>query len=267
MSVAITLESRNFGRRAASVVSALLVAFLTWSAPAQAVIGMNVLIEGTETLSVGEHGTIHVWLTNQNTGADQAATNTVDVLLLTPACHAPQSMVCASGNEDPPVFTLKSATGLVGTVCAGYVFNIVPIAASPGVFQLTSSAPITLPGTGSLCRIQIPFIALNKPKGDSTTSINGTQTLTSLFANVRSSTGGQINATGSHLVTVELGCSLDIDGNGTIDALTDGLLILRAMFGLTGTAVTSGAVAANATRKTWQDQSSNTNARCGTNYP
>ena len=30
------------------------------------------------------------------------------------------------------------------------------------------------------------------------------------------------------------GCLLDIDGNGTIDALTDGLLLLRSMFGLTG---------------------------------
>ena len=30
------------------------------------------------------------------------------------------------------------------------------------------------------------------------------------------------------------GCLLDIAGNGTIDALTDGLLLLRSMFGLTG---------------------------------
>ena len=36
--------------------------------------------------------------------------------------------------------------------------------------------------------------------------------------------------------------SIDIDGNGEFDALTDGLLLLRGMFGLTGDALTSGAV-------------------------
>lgn len=40
--------------------------------------------------------------------------------------------------------------------------------------------------------------------------------------------------------------SFDIDGNGQYDALTDGLLILRAMFGLTGDALINNAVAADA---------------------
>ena len=40
--------------------------------------------------------------------------------------------------------------------------------------------------------------------------------------------------------------SLDIDGNGQYDALTDGLLLLRGMFGLTGTALLDGAVASDA---------------------
>jgi hypothetical protein len=40
--------------------------------------------------------------------------------------------------------------------------------------------------------------------------------------------------------------SLDIDGNGDYDALTDGLLLLRGMFGLTEDALISGAVASDA---------------------
>ncbi len=44
--------------------------------------------------------------------------------------------------------------------------------------------------------------------------------------------------------------SLDVDGNGQYDALTDGLLLLRDMFGLTDTALVSGAVAANADYRT-----------------
>ena len=43
---------------------------------------------------------------------------------------------------------------------------------------------------------------------------------------------------------------LDIDGNGQIDALTDGLLIVRYMLGVTGPALISGALGPNATRPT-----------------
>ena len=42
--------------------------------------------------------------------------------------------------------------------------------------------------------------------------------------------------------------SLDIDGNGEQDALSDGLLITRYLFGLTGNALTTNAVASNCTR-------------------
>ena len=44
--------------------------------------------------------------------------------------------------------------------------------------------------------------------------------------------------------------SLDIDGNGKPDALSDGLLILRSLFGLTDVALIQNAVAPNANFKT-----------------
>ena len=40
--------------------------------------------------------------------------------------------------------------------------------------------------------------------------------------------------------------SIDLDGNGKYDALTDGLLLLRDMFGLTGDALIGGAIASDA---------------------
>jgi hypothetical protein len=60
------------------------------------------------------------------------------------------------------------------------------------------------------------------------------------------------------------GC-LDLDGNGVVDPLTDGLMLLRAQFGLTGTAVTNGAIA-NPTppRSTWSAIRNYMNANCGT---
>ena len=43
---------------------------------------------------------------------------------------------------------------------------------------------------------------------------------------------------------------LDIDGNGTREAATDGVLLLRTLFGLTGSAVTNGALGSNRVRAT-----------------
>ena len=64
-----------------------------------------------------------------------------------------------------------------------------------------------------------------------------------------------------------VGCTLDVDGNGVQDALTDGLLILRALFGLTGTSVTANAVGANAARSSWTDIKAYLNNNCGATIP
>ena len=45
-----------------------------------------------------------------------------------------------------------------------------------------------------------------------------------------------------------LGDLADVDGNGEIDALTDGLIVLRYLFGLRGESLVAGVVAGNATR-------------------
>ena len=43
----------------------------------------------------------------------------------------------------------------------------------------------------------------------------------------------------------------DVDGDGRIDALTDGVILLRYMFGFTGNAlITNNVVSSGATRKT-----------------
>jgi uncharacterized protein DUF1566 len=63
-----------------------------------------------------------------------------------------------------------------------------------------------------------------------------------------------------------LPCSLDVDGNSAIDALTDGLMLLRAMFGLTGTSVTNNAIGGNPTRSTWGQIQPYLNTNCGTTF-
>jgi hypothetical protein len=61
-------------------------------------------------------------------------------------------------------------------------------------------------------------------------------------------------------------CSLDVDDSGTRDALTDGLIIIRALFGLTGSAVTNNATGAQAKRTSWEQIRSFLNGNCGTSF-
>jgi alpha-tubulin suppressor-like RCC1 family protein len=58
-------------------------------------------------------------------------------------------------------------------------------------------------------------------------------------------------------------CTFDIDDDGTVSALSDGLMIVRAMLGMSGDAVISGTVGANATRPTWPQVRAHLATSCG----
>lgn len=58
-------------------------------------------------------------------------------------------------------------------------------------------------------------------------------------------------------------CTLDVDGSGTLDAATDGAILLRAMLGLTGNAVTAGLSTSGAARADWTALRAYLNANCG----
>ena len=69
--------------------------------------------------------------------------------------------------------------------------------------------------------------------------------------------------------TMTLLGALDVDGDGSVRAETDGLLILRMLLGFTGSAVTSGITdlpTSKATRKTWLALSLWVNAACGGSF-
>ena len=71
-------------------------------------------------------------------------------------------------------------------------------------------------------------------------------TLTLLLLPVAVSTASDNYFASKTLESPDVFESLDIDGNREIDALTDGLLVLRHMFGLTGNSLISGVIGANA---------------------
>jgi len=79
--------------------------------------------------------------------------------------------------------------------------------------------------------------------------------------------GGAATTFRSSTGNAAVNCSLDVDANGSIDALTDGLILMRAMFGLTGTSVTNGAIGGPvAGRPTWAQIQPYLNTNCGTNF-
>jgi hypothetical protein len=57
---------------------------------------------------------------------------------------------------------------------------------------------------------------------------------------------GELPGQGSVVLAEEF--SLDVDGNGNADALSDGIILLRYLFGIRGEALTEGALGPNATR-------------------
>jgi len=62
-------------------------------------------------------------------------------------------------------------------------------------------------------------------------------------------------------------CSLDIDGSGgPPNAASDGLMLVRAMLGFTGSAVTSGAISGTPPRNTWALIRDYLNQNCGTAF-
>jgi len=114
----------------------------------------------------------------------------------------------------------------------------------------------------------------------SSTTVNTTRTKGWTFATTNGSSGGALKTSllyyarlvrggptaNTYDANIALLCTADIDGNGQIDALTDGLLFMRALFGLTAAAVTTGALGLGATRTDWPKVRAFMNTNCGTNF-
>ena len=121
----------------------------------------------------------------------------------------------------------------------------------------------------------IESLSLSLGRGADTVQVNALAPMlaatldTGAGADTVSVAGGSVPADSSvtsHSGAAGGGCSLDADGNNTLDALSDGLLLLRAMLGLTGDAVTNGAVGLNATRGDWTAIRNFLNGNCGTSF-
>ena len=109
-----------------------------------------------------------------------------------------------------------------------------------GVFAQRVSAPplaiLDVDGSGAIEPLADGLLILRHHFGFS----GATLTNGAVGANCARCAAGEITA-----YLNGLGLTLDIDNNSALDPLTDGLLVLRFLFGFTGTTLTNGAVAGN----------------------
>ena len=106
-----------------------------------------------------------------------------------------------------------------------------------------------------------------------TTLLSGTDVLMSvdlvnnvLWLTLLRTVTGANNTLAIGAVAPPVPCRLDIDGDGHIYPTTDGLILMRVMLGLTGTAVSSAAVVGSP-RSTWTDIKTYLNDSCAMGLP
>ena len=159
---------------------------------------------------------------------------------------------CNESFGEPTAVTLMAApdagsvfTGWLGA-CKGTSLTCNVDVSSATRVGATFAPGITVPkvdvdGEGSYNALTDGLLILRHLFG-----LSGTQlTANALGTGATRSTPAEI---AQHIVNVAPG--LDVDGNGQVDALTDGLILIRYMFGLRGTTLVNGAIGPGATRTT-----------------
>ena len=145
----------------------------------------------------------------------QPASNTVSGVL--PATRTVRAILTNLGNV-ADTFNLSIA-GTTGPVTAQLVDATGSNAATVGL--------LAVPAFGS---VAVQVAAIISGSAPASVTVRG-----------NSSTDGNVTASGTILFNAAPTCNLDIDGDGAVLATTDGLLILRNLLQLTGTALVSGA--------------------------
>lgn len=120
---------------------------------------------------------------------------------------------------------------------------------------LTLAAPAVYAGGPTSTNYALPSSAMNNGVGDmASTNFRLSSSVGDTTYTARQTSTGFVLSPGFWHATIGVtqGCVLDIDGNQVISPTTDGLMLLRVMLGLSGTAVTTGATISGAPRTSWE---------------
>ena len=138
------------------------------------------------------------------------------------------------------------------------IYAATSVRATVALALLASAAPATVGATGpTSSNYALSSSAVNNGVGDmSSAQFKLSSSLGDATFTARQTSAGFVLSPGfwHSMLGVTQGCVLDIDGNQSISATTDGLMLLRAMLGLTGTVVTAGATVPSSpgVRTTWE---------------
>lgn len=147
--------------------------------------------------------------------------------------------------------------------------------------SLVQRTNATLSGAGNLTSVD-PLLAALAWNGGSTRShalassspaLNAGSNVLALSTDQRGQarvfgTAADIGAYEATLTaTSAVGCGFDLDGDGSLLATTDGLMLARIMLGYGGDAVTSGAINTAGSRPDWASVKSYLNTNCGFSLP
>lgn len=197
-----SLAGAPFSRVLRVVGMTLLASCMLAPAAAHAGIGASATPTFPTSVTVGQTGlaaTLEV--ANANTTPNSGSTNTVcnatdgapcpagASITLVPSCGmlGPDAD-CTPVGYDPGVLQISSTgEGLLGTTCAGLIFDLTSADAASGRLFVTprSGAQVTLPGAGAVCRIAVTFNVLKAPSKDQSAA-PGTQTA-QILANTQTS--------------------------------------------------------------------------------
>lgn len=157
---------------AGAVLGTVLSAFLA-SSPALAGVGVGVAPTYPAVVTVGDTNVgVSLSMTNTSTTPESGGTLTLSLIRHTPSCGS-DTAPCQAGDEDPGVFLAKgvgggaTASGRVGTACAGMTFTLSAPDATTGEFEFVpTGSPVVLnsPGTaGDTCIIDFVVDVLKLP--------------------------------------------------------------------------------------------------------
>jgi hypothetical protein len=179
-------------RGVAALLAGLSCLVLT-PAVAQAGVGASAVPNFPTDVTVGNTGVpASIELRNTDTEGNAGQTNTVcnfgdgapcpagdPGITLIPSCSQLGPFSACTGAE-PGVFRISDlATGESGTACAGMVFNVSLVDPANGQVRFTpqDGAHVTLPASGSVCRIVFTFSVLRAPTADQNPGAAGIQTV------------------------------------------------------------------------------------------
>src|SRR2546425_12615471 len=227
-----------------SVVGTMLAVLLVGVAPALAGVGLGVTPTFPAAAKAGQTNLSgNVTIRYNNTSPDDADTDTVTGILLTPSCGSsvtagvPDLATCPAAQIDPGVFTIHTpATGTGG--CAGVVFAVGPPPGPPDpsgklLFD-PSPSTVTLGPASAACVVHFTFDVVQKPTKDADVS-NGLQTAALAAASAQSDFGVPGGGNGSAIISFPTIATTQTPVSGTkgVTTLTDtaaltGLVNLRS---------------------------------------